>query len=263
MSTGYVSTFDLNQSSSSYSSSSHAPYATVTQPGGQSQVVMPRPPKPRFLTAENNINIEDHEFVYGSFVFAGRSNSGKNVLLKQFLKHNSKMFNQIFVFCDQVNLNDDFDYIPEKRKFNVTNVEQINFIYKLQQDLALAGTINPILIIVDDFISKINLHSKEGKVYERISSSGRHAGIYMCFLTQNINKLPPVIRDNTHYWIVSLMSQSEINKLYTYAPLTHKKKAFMDYYTYWTSRPYHTMMIQLCNPYALQIYYLNPAPFDG
>lgn len=261
----YVTTSDLSSTSSS--SSGFPGTVIITPPGGmpRSYTQQPGPlvaPKPSFLNPNNNINMEQYTFTRGNICLAGRSNSGKNVLLKHYLTHNSELYNQIFVFCDEANLNDDFSFIPPSRKFDVTRVDLIVKIYMYQKKLANEGITNNILIIIDDFISKIDMHSKDGKLFNQLVSSGRHCGINCCFLTQSINKLSNVIRDNIHYWFLCVMSLTEIEKVFAYNTEISKKKTFKEYYHHWTKSAYHTMMIQLCNPHIREIYYLNPVPYS-
>lgn len=149
-----------------------------------------------------------------TILFVGKRCSGKSVLLKELVKAEKHKFSKIFVICPTEDINRFYrDVVPENCTFSnysdawveklITECTKINN-YKEKKR-------KHILLILDDCISDINMHHAKG--IKKLFTRGRHINISICLVSQYINSVPPVVRNNSDYIFCGQLNAQSIQLL--------------------------------------------------
>lgn len=191
----------------------------------------------------NYINILDYKFTFpGSFLFLGKSNSGKTYLMKKILHKHRKKFDRVIVFCPI--MNNDYDFLDPK--YVIRDKQTLDTIINVQYQLKMQNKHKPLLIILDDWIGSVDLRHDE--TFSKLSTNGRHCNITTFYISQFLNRIPPVIRDNINYYIILSVSHQSLDTLYEYQEM-YKKNELTDLYREIKKQPYRGLLFDNFKPY--------------
>lgn len=156
----------------------------------------------------SSINIEWPALV----VMAGKSRSGKTVFVKELIRQNRSHFDRIIVFSGSADLNPEYrDICDVKNCIDPSNYSKLNRVLALQEKLVRQGKKHRLLLIVDNIIGMANVHNgKIGKIFDRLSTQGRHMLVSTIFLTQKCTGVSPVVRQNAMYWLLTRLDRAQI-----------------------------------------------------
>jgi len=209
----------------------------------------------------NYSSLIKHNFTISNFAVIGRTGSGKTRICKEIIYNlvkNTGKINRVFVFCENALYNKDYDFLP-KSCIHEPNFEIVFDIIKVQREFQKKGIKYNVLIILDDFISKINLNYENP--FNLLLSQGRHIGITCILISQYINKLSTTIRENINYWSLTRLSKLSLDHLYDYQLKFSTKNEFWDYYNSEISKvKYSSIFINNKNPYDENVIRMNPVP---
>lgn len=189
------------------------------------------------------MNINDYDFVFPSSVlFLGQTGSGKTTLMKNLLFRYSKDFCRIFVYCPIYN--DDYDFLEQQ--YVLRDAEKLNEIIEAQYKLKESNQQKNILIILDDWIGSCDI--RNDKVFHRLATCGRHAWITTYYISQFLNQIPPVIRDNLNYMMILNISKQSLDSINDYQDC-YDKKEFYEVYRQATNKPHSGILLDNKRPY--------------
>lgn len=206
----------------------------------------------------------------GLITIVGLSNSGKTTLLRSIMyKLMGKGIYRTYIFSATADIyrNTDYDFCEGRnvRKINMEKIRQLKeaqevIVKKEAKDKRIEA--KWIAIILDDFIGddECNLMSKMSKIISQLAVSGRHYKICTIVLTQHLNKLPPVIRQQSNYIFVTKVRMETIMKgIYPMqTQYTNKEKLWYDYSQHTKTR-YASVMLQTEDPYEENMKFLMPS----
>lgn len=206
----------------------------------------------------------------GLITIVGLSNSGKTTILRSIMyKLMGKGIYRTYIFSATADIyrNTDYDFCEGRnvRKINMEKIRQLKeaqevIVKKEAKDKRIEA--KWIAIILDDFIGddECNLMSKMSKIISQLAVSGRHYKICTIVLTQHLNKLPPVIRQQSNYIFVTKVRMETIMKgIYPMqTQYTNKEKLWYDYSQHTKTR-YASVMLQTEDPYEENMKFLMPS----
>lgn len=206
----------------------------------------------------------------GLITIVGLSNSGKTTLLRSIMyKLMGKGIYRTYIFSATADIyrNTDYDFCEGRnvRKINMEKIRQLKeaqevIVKKEAKDKRIEA--KWIAIILDDFIGddECNLMSKMSKIISQLAVSGRHYKICTIVLSQHLNKLPPVIRQQSNYIFVTKVRMETIMKgIYPMqTQYTNKEKLWYDYSQHTKTR-YASVMLQTEDPYEENMKFLMPS----
>lgn len=192
------------------------------------------------------IKILDYNFSFpSSFLFLGKTQSGKTYLMKKILHKHRKKFDRVIVFCPI--MNNDYDFLDQK--YVIRDKETLNAIINVQYDLKMENKHKPLLIILDDWIGSLDLrHDHISESFSKLSTNGRHCNITTFYISQFLTRIPPVIRDNINYFIVLSVSHQSLDTLYEYQEMFNKNE-LTSIYREVKKKPYRGLLFDNFKPY--------------
>lgn len=217
------------------------------------------------------IPFEDIEInLCGLITIVGLSNSGKTTLLRSIMhKLLDKGLYRTYLFSSTADIyrNTDYDFCMPKnvRKINMNKIKQLKEIQEvIVKKAANDKRIEPkwIAIILDDFIGddECNLMSKMSKIISQLAVSGRHYKICTIVLSQHLNKLPPVIRQQSNYiFVTKVRMETVMDGIYPMQTQYTNKQQLWHVYSQHTKTRYASMMLQTDDPYVDNIKFLMPS----
>lgn len=189
------------------------------------------------------MNINDYEFIFPSSVlFLGKSSSGKTTLMKNLLFKYSKKFCRIYVYCPIYN--DDYNFMEER--FVLRDADKLNLLIDAQYKLKEMNMQKDILIILDDWIGSCDI--RHNTIFHKLATCGRHAWITTFYISQFLNQIPPVIRDNINYMLILNISKQSLDSINDYQDC-YDKKEFFNFYKEVTNKQYNGLLLDNKKPY--------------
>jgi DNA helicase HerA-like ATPase len=193
------------------------------------------------------IKILDYKFTFpSSFLFLGKTNSGKTYLMKKILAKNRKLFDRVIVFCPI--MNNDYNFLD--KKYVLKDKEKLNDIIDKQYELKETNKHKPLLIILDDFIGSIDIRRDE--LFSKLATNGRHCNISTFYISQFLTRIPPVIRDNINYFIVLSVSHQSLDTLYEYQEM-YNRNDLSEIYREIKKKPYRGLLFDNFKPYLKDV----------
>jgi hypothetical protein len=200
------------------------------------------------------------------FLFVGESNTGKNFIAREIIAKYYDQFFTIYVFSGTAGVNDGYDFCQPQNIYQVGEYWRIDFIIRKQQILIEASKKNPnvkvplILIVLDDFVGHLQMNmGKDSAVFRTLATSGRWYNIVTMVISQNMSSIPPCLRMNAQYFLVTKVSHREIeNYLYQYQYYYKRPNDLCEAYTRNVTAPYYSMMIDRENSYGNNVIFFNP-----
>lgn len=206
----------------------------------------------------------------GLITIVGLSNSGKTTLLRSIMhKLMGKGLYRTYLFSSTADIYRETDYdfcLPKNvRKINMSKIRRLKegqevIVKKAAKD----KRIEPkwIAIILDDFIGddECNLMSKMAKIISQLAVSGRHYKICTIVLSQHLNKLPPVIRQQSNYiFVTKVRMETIMDGIYPMQTQYTNKQQLWHEYSQHTKMRYASVMLQTDDPYEQNIQFLLPS----
>jgi septin family protein len=162
------------------------------------------------LSGTSNFNVRIHDDLPElpfSMIVGGPSKSGKSNLIKNLLqdKYYLRAFDtdSIFIFCPSIDLNDDYEYIETRYKFNEFSESKLREIMSKQEDVVKnfgKKRTKHLLIILDDCFD--NPSFAHSNVVQRLFMRSRHSLISVICSGQKLSSVPRGARLNTNYLII-------------------------------------------------------------
>ena len=153
-----------------------------------------------------------------SFIICGCSRTGKSTLLYKLLKLIKKI-DLMFVFTSTP-----YEWKDAKRAIvvGVDQLDKINIVFR--------DKLKPLnkVVVIDNFIGA-EKKLRNLPVIDKLYTSGRHYGISAFILTQAMQHLTPVVRDNTNYYFILKVKIRQFEILFEQQNYYTKKKDFIDY----------------------------------
>lgn len=142
----------------------------------------------------------------------GKRNSGKSYVLKHILLYEAHLFSKILVCSSTESVNRFYsDIIPHKHIYDSYTEE---FGEKLINGLTRENSNKPkeeqkkVLLILDDLVGSTNFHSS--KTIAKMVSMGRHISLSLCVVSQYLNALSPIIRNNLDFLLIGQQNHSSV-----------------------------------------------------
>lgn len=206
----------------------------------------------------------------GLITIVGLSNSGKTTLLRSIMhKLMGKGLYRTYLFSSTADIyrNTDYDFCQPRnvRKINMNKIRQLKEAQEvIVKKAAKDKRIEPkwIAIILDDFIGddECNLMSKMSKIISQLAVSGRHYKICTIVLSQHLNKLPPVIRQQSNYiFVTKVRMETIMDGIYPMQTQYTNKQQLWHEYSQHTKTRYASVMLQTDDPYEQNIQFLLPS----
>jgi nucleoside-triphosphatase THEP1 len=151
----------------------------------------------------------------GIIVVSGPIGSGKTQIIK-YMCRSLALVNKIHhfeVFCPSMMSNDgQYDFIPERYRHTEYNEPAIIELLDNQAYLFDIKKTRPAMLILDDCIGTVDLHSK---FWDKLLSTCRHPNLTVIVVTQYLKKLPPILRENARTVIIlRTISDKNLEALY-------------------------------------------------
>lgn len=126
------------------------------------------------------------------FVINGVCGSGKTFLIKSLVYQLDKKyrFNHGLVVSPTA-FNGDYNYLPERLRYNIIDDELLEKLMAVQKE----DRTKKCFLILDDCLGMLT----GTKVLKNFISTFRHYNITIFVVTQNVNSVPPLIRQNAAY----------------------------------------------------------------
>jgi hypothetical protein len=189
------------------------------------------------------MNILKYDFSFpSSSLFLGKTMCGKTTLMKNILYKYRSNFSRVFVYCPIYN--NDYEFMDQK--YVLRDIEVLKKIIFKQYDLKKENKQQSILIILDDWIGSCDV--RYDTIFHKLATCGRHCDITTFYISQFLNKIPPVIRDNFNYIFILSISKSSLDSINEYQD-TYSKNEFFDLYRLIKEKPYHGLLIDNKKPY--------------
>jgi len=145
----------------------------------------------------------------GLFIIAGVTESGKTMLCKLLLYYNHDKYDKVLVVCPTKDLQDSYDFIDHDNIKVTADEDYVIELLDSQEDRINQKNPQRLCLILDDFIGseEIKLRSK---LFNRIAGTSRHYQISIFLITQHLNILPPIIRDNARSCFITKLKASNL-----------------------------------------------------
>lgn len=216
---------------------------------------------------EELIDIETIELSFPCCILiAGKSNSGKTVLFKKFIElHNSKFDLKIMV-STTAHINKEYSDIEFDAIIHPDHLEPLEKLITVIEGVIKKGYDIKTLVVVDNFVGSLNVHNGSGgKIFDKLSSQGRHLGITTIFLTQRLTKVSPTVRDNTNFaFITRINRESIMGILFGLQDRFSDKYKFYEWYKKITTNvKYTSIFINNNNPYGKSVLAIRPITIEN
>jgi hypothetical protein len=150
-----------------------------------------------------------------TILFCAKRNSGKSQLVRYLVSSQYADFKKIFVICPTEPINRFYgDIVPKDCIFDIYNDEWVDKLIKRMTEINAglkSDKAKHILLILDDCISDVDFHHSKG--INKLFSRGRHLFISTMVITQYINSVPPIVRNNSDYIFCGQMNSKSIDIL--------------------------------------------------
>lgn len=158
-----------------------------------------------------------------NYISCGMTKSGKTHSFRYLFRDIAQNFSYGILFSSTIDLNDDYDFLPKKckfQKYNPTFVrammnKQYKNIVRYNDQLAKnqknLKTPEECFIIIDDSLGVIDFHHS---IFNELFSKSRHLKISCFILIQHMNSISPAMRINSMYTIITKIKANNISSLY-------------------------------------------------
>jgi len=217
------------------------------------------------MSSKANINKEDDLIqIPCNMIACGMTESGKSHMVKSLFAMNYHKFDYAVVFSKTVELNNDYDYIPEEYRYDEFDVEIIEKIMIKQSENKKAWLKDKkvklfrVCILIDDSVGTINMSTKNN-IFDKLFPISRHYNISIWVCTQHLAYVSPAIRGNTHYFLVSQIHASTVDLAFQLTRGFKSKKQFEDFLEE-NMTDYKMVMFNNKNAYSKEKYKIIKAP---
>ena len=165
--------------------------------------------------------------------------AGKSILTSYLLEHYNHLFKRIVIISGTENVNHfygNLDFIDNRFIRDEWDESYINALMKSMEKVNDGLTkkdprMKHILLILDDICSSFDTHSS--KAFKLLFTKGRHYGISVIVIQQYVNQIPPTVRNNCDYVMVSQGNSESLELLsntYRFGNMSKEdfKKLYLD-----------------------------------
>lgn len=147
----------------------------------------------------------------GVCVFAGRSGSGKTLLMRDIMSHKCRQFKKCIVMSGSATSAQDFaQHVPSSFVFDGFHEDILEKVVSKQDRDQKMGKCKPLLIVLDD-LAYLAQHIKHCDVVKRIFFNGRHYKIFLLLSMQYVKLFPPEFRSNINF-VFCTMEKNPANR---------------------------------------------------
>lgn len=188
----------------------------------------------------------------GHILIIGASNSGKSFLCNYLIqKCLNNIYDLIILISGSLNSitdNNIFSSIPAQNKCNNLSDKVLKRItdyvskHKDKKILIVLDDLNKMLSANTGTPSQKELARQSVNNIQYIFTEGRHNNIYACCLIQYYKQLPPTIRTNARYQIITFANTPTIEAMYDYVSNSFRSLQEFKEYVYEKNVPYRTII---------------------
>lgn len=178
----------------------------------------------------NKLNIQP----ISNVLIAGKTRSGKTYTFKYIFKDLARNYDYGICFCSTADLNDDYDFLPDKYVHGEYDEELIETIIEKQTKYIkkYGKKKSPkVFIILDDAIGMVKFH--HSKIWDSLFSKSRHLNIAVFILIQHMKYLTPCMRINTGYLLITKIADNNLETAYEMTTGFSSKRQFREYLDKW------------------------------
>ena len=165
-------------------------------------------------------NLSIDTLVNRCVIIAGKRNSGKSEFAKYLVKTFIKDFDKVFVISPSAVINREWDSIVPNPERTIFGEYDEGWVLDLVKSMASANkgktahdaTQKHVLLVLDDIVSSsfVGQHSQALKA---LASRGRHVGISIAVITQNICSTSPLLRNCADWYCVGRINRGSMEIL--------------------------------------------------
>lgn len=187
-----------------------------------------------------------------NFIAIGRTKTGKTHTFTYLFKKIAHKFDYGICISSTAELNNDYDFLPLEYIHTEYDEEIIRKIMDIQMnDIKKIGKENKELlgkkafIILDDQLGLINFHHS---IFNELFSKSRHLNITVYVMIQHIKALSPVMRINSIYVMITVISDSSVDNCYDLVSGFNSKRDFKKFLNKYCVN-YQAIIFDYSNPY--------------
>jgi hypothetical protein len=161
---------------------------------------------------------DDFNILNKTVCICARRNSGKSELTSYIVNEFKDKFSKIYVVCPTESVNHFYEkskIVDKKCIFDKLHDDWVN---QLIEKLSKINDNKPkeertnVLLILDDLVCDYNTHDSD--TLDKLFVRGRHVNISVIVISQYINLISTVIRNNSDYLIVGQQNSKSIGLIY-------------------------------------------------
>jgi len=187
-------------------------------------------------------------------ICVGLTSSGKTHAFSHIFSNIYQHFSYGICFSSTIDLNDDYQFLPEECKFKQYRPEYVNAIMKKQYNYIMKNREKPnyvrkhAFIILDDCIGQIDFHHS---LFNELFSKSRHMDISIFVLIQHMNALSPVMRINSVYTLITKIKANNITALYELVSCFSSQQELKEFLNQYC-KDYNCIIFDDKDPYTIE-----------
>jgi hypothetical protein len=196
-------------------------------------------------------------------LICGPTEAGKTNSIKYIVKNIAKKFHYIIVFCATARLNKDYDFLPNAFVLDYSRA-MLEAIMRKQEEYKENGKNIHCLIIFDDIVGRVKTHNND--LFDQLASSSRHSLISIIYVTQQVTKISPAIRNNVQTVLATQINKTESDLIYERCKCIGSKGEFWNIvntqvnphlykFIALQGNKYTALKFPLCRPYKIKYKY--------
>lgn len=197
-----------------------------------------------------------------NMIAIGQTKSGKSHGFGHIFSTIHDNFNYGLCFSPTIDLNDDYEFLPDKCKIKEYNEKYVVAMVKKQEAAAKRAKkmrtpfTQHAFIIFDDCLGLVDFHHS---IINGLMSRSRHLNISIFILIQHINGISPAMRINSMYTMVTKIKANNIAGLYELVSCFSSVQELREFLAQYC-HDYRCIIFDDMNPYAEKNYHIVKFP---
>lgn len=147
----------------------------------------------KIQVGEFDPNVIPEDITGGIIALVGMTGYGKTFLLRDILSKIHKQYDSFYLFSGTAKMQKDYDFFPKKQIFPEYKEDKLTSIWDEQYSKNKEDR-QKILIVLDDVINDPEF--LKSTILKKYATAGRHLNITIFLLSQFLNTLKPIVRNN-------------------------------------------------------------------